>query len=573
MGVSAAIFESAGQRTEHFVPGVYSRSNNVSSPSGVSAGNHVILAKSTGGEPKKLLSFGSIAEAKDALVSGDLLNAIGYAFNCSNVYTPQTVYAMRVDPATQAELILSSGGTELLKLKSWDYGVHCNQLKMKVETGSLENSKKIIAVYKDDTVTIDDIIRESFSIVYTGEGTNPICSISTARISLSATGEDGTIDEFSTTWEETTTLEELAIKINDTGVYVCTLLDSNTSRPTKELDTISSVSITEERVFYSNFQVFCEALENIAYIGDVEILSTSTRSVPQNNTNYQYFKGGSTSTPSTSDWDDALTILETEDIQIISTPSTDSSVHALISAHCTSMCSTVNRKERTCILGAAIGESDENGIASARGFNSKYVSYVIDAATASNPLTGNAEKISGALIGVMLASMESAMAVNEPLTFKTLKVLGFEKKRTISNMEKLIKAGILVCNPNPENLAEYVVIRALTTFQGNNDIISCERSMVREDLYMNRDLRNQFAGGIGHPGNNDESVIVSTLKQAARNWGASGYILKGDDWVWNIKVRFSGDKAYLSYSRYLTAPRNFVFITATNHVYESTVEL
>lgn len=64
MGVSPAIFESAGQRTEHFIPGSYSRSDNVSSPSGVSAGNFCILGTSIGGEPLKLLSFGNISDAK-----------------------------------------------------------------------------------------------------------------------------------------------------------------------------------------------------------------------------------------------------------------------------------------------------------------------------------------------------------------------------------------------------------------------------------------------------------------------------------------------------------------------------
>ena len=84
MGVSAAIFESAGKRTEHYVPGVYSRSNNVTSPSGVSAGNLCILGSSAGGKPQALLEFGSLADAQNVLGSGELLNGIAYAFNGSN---------------------------------------------------------------------------------------------------------------------------------------------------------------------------------------------------------------------------------------------------------------------------------------------------------------------------------------------------------------------------------------------------------------------------------------------------------------------------------------------------------
>ena len=76
MGVSPAIFESGGQRSEHVVPGVYGRSFNVSSPSGILAGNLCILGKSNGGEPYKMLEFGSLSDAQEVLVGGELLDAI-----------------------------------------------------------------------------------------------------------------------------------------------------------------------------------------------------------------------------------------------------------------------------------------------------------------------------------------------------------------------------------------------------------------------------------------------------------------------------------------------------------------
>ena len=238
------------------------------------------------------------------------------------------------------------------------------------------------------------------------------------------------------------------------------------------------------------------------------------------------------------------------------------------------MSSTVNRKERTCILGAPLNETDDAAIAKAIGFNNKLVTYVIDTVTTANPLTGATEEINGAMLGCALAGMESAMSVNQPLTNKTIKVLGFAKKRTITNMEKLIKAGILVCNPSPDNVTNYVVIRALTTFQGD-DLISNEMSMVREDLYMNRDLRNRFGSSIGQPNNISVSSILATLNNAAKEWADSGYIVPSDsnENVWNKSVRVNGDKIYITYSRYLTAPTNFIFITATNHIYTSTVEV
>ena len=309
------------------------------------------------------------------------------------------------------------------------------------------------------------------------------------------------------------------------------------------------------------------------YIGEVEELSSTTRQTPDNTDSYVYFTGGTTGNYTIDQWQEALKALELEDVQIIATPSTDSAIHALISTHCTTMSNVINRKERTCILGGNVGIADSDAISAAQGLNNKLVSYCCDNPIKINVINGKTETLSGAMLGVMLGAMESSMSPSTPLTFKALNVLGFAKIRDVTNITKLIKAGILVCNANPENLTEYICIRALTTFQ-SDDLINNERSMVREDLFMNRDLRAQFRPIIGTIGVSSNDVI-NTLKDRAKEWALNNYIVPSDTNanVWDIKVRIDGDKIYLTFSRYLTAPVNFVFITAVNHVYTSTVEL
>ena len=133
MGVSAAVFESAGKRTEHYVPGTYSRQSNTTTPGGIPAGNLCILGEAQGGKPKTLLEFGTLQDAKLTLSGGSLLEGVGYAFNGSREYIPQKVYAVRVNNGTQAELTMNAGATPLLKIKAWDCGAHTNQLKMWVK--------------------------------------------------------------------------------------------------------------------------------------------------------------------------------------------------------------------------------------------------------------------------------------------------------------------------------------------------------------------------------------------------------------------------------------------------------
>ena len=581
MGVSPAIFESAGQRSEHYVPGTYSRSMNISSPTGISAGNLCVLGKSNGGEPYKMLEFGSLAEAQNVLKGGELLDAVAHAFSASNTYIPQKVYAMRVNNASQSSITLQSGATDIMSVKSWDWGLHCNQLKMLIADGTINNSKKVSVAYKDSTETIDNIVNAALGLQYLGEGSSPTVSITADSINLLAyTVEEGSegdpvpTDELTVSFNDFDTLESLSTRINDSDAWSVDILGNNTELKSVKLDTVTNLSIGETGItLYANFDAFYTALSSLSYIGSVELLVPSTRVVPDNTDAYLYFTGGSNGSYTVTQWQSALTALETEDVQIIATPSTDVDIHALISSHCTTMSNIINRKERTCILGGIVGMTDEAAIAEAQGLNNRLVSFCCDNPIKVNLITGETETLSGAMLGVMLAAMESAMSPNTPLTFKQLNVLGFTKIRNITNITKLIKAGIMVCNPNPENLTEYICIRALTTFKGD-DLINNERSMVREDLFMNRDLRAQFKPVIGTAGISANAAI-QTLVNRAKEWALNGYIVPSDnnENVWDIKVRVDGDKVYITYSRYLTAPVNFVFITAINHIYTSTVEL
>lgn len=569
MGVDAAIFESAGKRTEHLVPGAYTRSDNIASPSGVSAGNHVVMGKSDGGEPGKLLVFSSLAEARDVLRGGELLEAVAHAFTPSPAYTPQRVYAMRVNKGTQATVELSSGSAPIIRLTTRDYGSHANQQKIWVQAGTT-SGKKITVAMKDEEFVYDNVGINALDIEYTGAHTD--ASVSVTDTALILTGGDG--EELVVSFADYGTIGEIVSRINDSAVYIASVLDGSDNIQSAALDTASSVSIKDaKQTFTANLFAVSSALQSCPVIGRVEYVG-ATKAAPENTASYVYFTGGTVGDYTVTQWMDALTKLEAEDIQIVSTPSTDKAVQTLVANHCIAMNGTEARKERTCFLGAPMGESDEDAIAKAKGFNSKFVSYVIDSATVANPITGATEQINGAMLSVKLASLESAIAVNEPVTNKTLSVLGFAKHRSIANMGMLIQAGIITCNPSPDNPNEYVCIRGVTTYQGTGDLISCERSMVREDLYMNRDIRSKFRLGIGRPNNASISSIEQTLKDAAREWATNGYLIpKGSDNVWNIRTRISGDKVILSFSRYLTAPRNFVFITATNHVYDSAVEL
>ena len=69
--------------------------------------NLAIIGRADSGAPKKVIAIGNPIEAADYFKGGELLKAIEKAFSPSSMTgSPQTIYAVRVDPATQARLVL-----------------------------------------------------------------------------------------------------------------------------------------------------------------------------------------------------------------------------------------------------------------------------------------------------------------------------------------------------------------------------------------------------------------------------------------------------------------------------------
>lgn len=568
MGVSAAQFKSAGQSTQHYIPGVYSRRNNVGSTSGVSVGNLCIVGTSMGGEPQKLLKFGSLADAKEILVSGELLDGVAHAFNGSNTYVPQYVYAMRVNKGTKSKAEFKIGNDVIITAKSADYGSHTNQMK-KWLAGGTDGGRKITVAYKGNEYSVDNIERKSFSIIYTGSGSGARCTINESGLTLASDVEK---ESLTVPFDEAETLDALITRINDTGVYSAQLIDKSENAPTKGLDHVSGAEVGGSAVvFKSDVQALADALKSIDIIGDVEI--GKNRVMPENDAGYVYFSGAEAGTSTVDDYVSALELLESEDVQILATPSTNKNVHSLISSHCVSMSTVSKKRERTFIVGMPSRTSIAEGLEEAKGLNTELGSVIITNANADNPLTGAAEEISPALLACKVAGIEAAMTPSVPLTNKAIKVNSFGAKYKDTELEEMIAGGIMPFGENESG--ELVCVRGMTCYQGDNLIMN-ERSMIRSVLFMDRDLRKAYGRKVGTNDEPNESSAVQILENKAKEWYRDDLVTKSDDGklVFDVSVSFDGDKAYLTFGRYIRAPNNFVFITGTNRVYKSsTIEL
>lgn len=564
-------FQSAGQISQHIIPGAYSRIDSVKGVAGLaSANNGVIMGQCTGGQPTTLLQFNTIAEAVSTLRSGDLMEAVKLAFNPGNDLNPQRLYAVRVNPATQASTNFEDGSSnDMIKVESRDWGLWTNQIRVTLATGTNYGKKVTVAYQSQPSETFDDIRRQSFTIENTGGASNMTIVNNSSTNTLTTT----TTNPLSITLTDYPTVGELAAYINGQTGYTCTAIAGQENASTIELDSVSAQDInTSAYTAQSTMEAIIDTINaGSAWVDATAVNATNNRVIPENLAE-TYLTTGAEGTYDTTAWTNSLTMLEAEDIQFISTPDSTASYHAQIKTHCESMSAVTGKKERQFVVGAPWGTGTvatdiSNAVSASSTLNSKYGMYVFNGGTQFNN-AGVVTNFAASFVACMLMGMKTAAALNVPLTFKTLNLLSLEHRLSDSQLETLLEGSVAPNAYNASGIAHHV--RQLNTYQ-TNDLKWNEFSMATEMLFASRDLRTYLEGlYIGQPG----TVVTSgafrgSIENRLATYEELGIFVRdpttNESW-WNVQVTISGDQVTVDYDAYITAPINFTFVT--NHFHE-----
>lgn len=522
-----------------------------------------IIGRSTGGKPNTALRFGSPSEARAMLLGGELCEAVEKAFDPSaQTNAPATVIAVRVNPATQAALNLSAaaaGGT-VISLASEQYGLVGNRVKVKVASGT-NVGKKLTTQVGNDYTTADDVHRNAFSVVYSGAQASSRMSVTGTTLTLEAPNSTAvaTIDLASYP-----TVIELVDRINAVSGFAAAVLDGNDAAATlNALDYVSHQDVkTATYTATANLQAIVDWFNGVG-----EGYVTATRAagvgvVPDNLADWNYLDGGSDGTTTPTEWANALTALQYEDVQWVVPLTSDASIHAQVDAHVAYM-SAVARQERRAVVGMAAGSSDAAAITAAKALNSDRTSLVHLGYYDYN-MAGAWTLFPPYMLASMVAAAFAGSNPGTPLTNKSLKVRGLERKlRNPTDTDALIDGGVLAVE---DTVSGFKVVQSISTWLVSDDYNRVEVSVGWAIDFVARNVRNavdDLRGQKGSPITMGEAAsrVESTLRELSRPEPMGPGVLVGDTDnppYRNIQVSLDADVLRIEFECHPVIGINFI---------------
>jgi hypothetical protein len=528
----------------------------------LTVGNVVALVgRSAGGKPKTALRFGSPQEARAALASGELLDAVLAAFDpSSETNGPSQVVAVRVNPATQATLSLKNASTQnVITLTSAGYGAQESLIKVKVETGTIKGRR--LTVQRGLSYFAEDNVgRDAFVVQYTGAQATATMTVTATTVVLAApTGTTvATID-----LTAFATIQDLVDRIALVPDFTASVGDSYTAPSLNGLDFVTAQSVKTAYTATANLQAAVDWF-NSAKQPFVRAERVTGAGLIPAVAAFAFLSGGSDGSTLTSDWADAFEALQTIDAQWVTPVSGDDAIHAMADTHVAFM-STVGRKERRAICGTAAATSDADAIVKAKALNSDRTSlvhlghYDYDASgkLALLPPYISAARIAGGFAGVNPGT---------PLTNKNFKCRGLERElRNPIDTDVLINGGVL-CLENTEQ--GYKVVKSISTWLVNDNYNRVEVSTGVATDFVARNVRQAvdvLRGAKGDPLvlRRAVSIVESTLKELARAEPQGPGVIVGNaasPAYRNITATLEGDVLRIQFECSPVIPVNYVLV-------------
>ncbi len=542
-------------------PGVYATVNaDAMVPVRLGAANTVgVIGTALGGTPRTITPVLSPLDARAALKGGVLADVIDLMYDPSGeVPGAGDVHYYRLNLAVQSALTLQDiSSANVIALTSRDYGVKQNQLRAKVESGSVSGKKITLNDVLTTAYEVGDDLGNAFTIQYVG-------AKFAAQLVVTKTGDAATLLQLQTkangagdpwvtevqqdlTVSALATLGQLVAFLNGLGNFVTTAM-GNSQMPTAYLDAVAGQDIKSAP--YTTSALIGAVVH---WINSVSSLATAAR-VPSATTapanlSFTFFQGGSEgAVPSNSDWQAALDAFAQDDVSFIFVATEDAAVHAMAVAHCDAQSDVKTRRERMTLLGGSFGESVSQVVARAGAIADKRATVCYPGILRQNIFSGLIDQLSPMYLAACVTGMAAGLRPEVPLTFKSVRCNGLETVLSQTDIETLLNYGVLCVEQVPSQ-GIFRIVQGITTYLQDNNTVWRKIAGVRIADYLSRTLRDALDPMVGRVGDKRTvtSILnraVSVLRQQTRGPANQGGVLTtGTDLAGNPEPAFKNVRA------------------------------
>ena len=505
-------------------PGAYAKINaDAMVPNRPGAANTIgVIGTALGGVPRTVTDISSPEEARQQLRGGLLRSVIELMYDPSaDVPGASRIKYYRLNQAVQAQLNLQdSVPANVILVKSKDYGVWTNQIRIKVENGTISGKKVTINdVLNTEVFEVGDDLGDIFTIQYVGAKFD-------AQMIVTKTGDNATNLKLQTKlsgagdpWVTELDLELTMASVSTLGL-LCSYLDAlsdytcaikgDQNMPTAYLDAHAGQAIKSAAYTHkANIGAIVHWINTNSQLVTASRVASAVNAPA--NVAYTFLAGGSEGAAVVNnDWQTALDAFTTHEVNLMFVCSEDATVHAMALAHCRSESGVTKRHERLCVLGGAAGETVAQAIARAQALNDQRAALVYPGIKRRNLTTGVVDSLSPMYAAALVCGLAAGVTPETPLTFKSVRVSGLEKTLTLTEIEQLLDKGVMPLEAVPSD-GVFRIVQGITTYLKDANVIWRKVAGVRIADFLNNNIRD----AVQHfPGRTADRTLLTSILNA-----------------------------------------------------------
>lgn len=435
---------------------------------------------------KRVMEFTSFEEAKQVLVSGQLLDAIKVAFAPSRdarfAAGPQLIRALNLSDNAYAEIPL-------------DHNASGSYTARYTTPGPKGNESRIRISMAGDTVEVGDangiqsasgMLTPDLTVTYSGDAATAVLSFDGSVFSIVLSGQtDGSLS-INIPIENAPTIGDIADRINSMIGYNA-VVESSPDALTRNLDHVAGLDASTGQTLRSVLARQAQVLFNL---GNIELVVPGTRNPLIDTAGFVYLSGGSSTPAAPADWTDAIDMLDNVRGFFINLCTSNQGVGAYLTDSIIRFNGPEGADERFGGFGGAQTDDFTTRCNNAKQINSEYMVYGLSPVAIRRADGISTKTYDPWMLAVIHNAIKASNNMRESALYKDLNIEDAPEVLGKNDLRRGIQAGGLTIDRKPNN-GPFKITADVTTYQRTNQILN-KASTTCTALALNKDLRESL---------------------------------------------------------------------------------